>query len=160
MGHWSRFQAPVETTRHSSSNEPARGRWDLGLPRSRQCHWLKGLLRQVSLYLGSSWSGDLLGAFDWLNGRSQTVGAKREPFPSLSHLSKGAVVLVRFPGLHLGETPPWRTDMDENQKKRVAIFRKKRVAIFRFSVISDFFARDYMERGKRERLLRDKCAQR
>ncbi|CAO0823709.1 hypothetical protein DFAR_3850017 [Desulfarculales bacterium] len=41
--------------------------------------------------------------------------------------------------------------MDDDQKKRVAIFR--------FGVISDFFARDYMERGERERLLRDKCAQ-
>ncbi|CAO0819771.1 hypothetical protein DFAR_630016 [Desulfarculales bacterium] len=56
------------------------------------------------------------------------------------------------PGLHLGEKPPWRTGKDEDQKKRVAIFR--------FGVISDFFARDYMERGDRERLLRDKCAQR
>ncbi|CAO0821606.1 hypothetical protein DFAR_2500003 [Desulfarculales bacterium] len=34
------------------------------------------------------------------------------------------------------------------------------MAIFRLGVISDFFARDYMERGERERLLRDKCAQR
>ncbi|CAO0822923.1 hypothetical protein DFAR_3380006 [Desulfarculales bacterium] len=44
--------------------------------------------------------------------------------------------------------------MDENQKRRVAIFR--------FGVISCCFARDYdyMERGERERLLRDKCAQR
>lgn len=42
--------------------------------------------------------------------------------------------------------------MDEDQKKQVAIFR--------FGVISDFFARDYMERGERERLLRDKCVQR
>ncbi|CAO0820043.1 hypothetical protein DFAR_1330001 [Desulfarculales bacterium] len=40
--------------------------------------------------------------------------------------------------------------MDENQKKRIATFR--------FGVISDFFARDYMERGKRKRLLIDKCA--
>ncbi|CAO0822714.1 hypothetical protein DFAR_3250011 [Desulfarculales bacterium] len=42
--------------------------------------------------------------------------------------------------------------MDEDQKKRIAIFR--------FGAISDFFARDYMERGERERLLRNKCAQR
>ncbi|CAO0824685.1 hypothetical protein DFAR_810012 [Desulfarculales bacterium] len=42
------------------------------------------MLRQVSLYLGSSWSDDLLGAFDWLNGRGQPIGAKRELFPSLS----------------------------------------------------------------------------
>ncbi|CAO0821261.1 hypothetical protein DFAR_2210069 [Desulfarculales bacterium] len=37
---------------------------------------------------------------------------------------------------------------------------KKRVAIFRFSVISDFFARDYMEHGERYRLLWGKYAQR
>ncbi|CAO0824132.1 transposase [Desulfarculales bacterium] len=72
--------------------------------------------------------------------------------PYLSHLPKGAVVLARPPGLHMGETPPLRTDMDEDQKKRVAIFR--------FGVTSDFFVRDYMERGERERLLRDKCTQR
>ncbi|CAO0822902.1 hypothetical protein DFAR_3360029 [Desulfarculales bacterium] len=49
-------------------------------------------------------------------GRGQPVGAKREPFLSLSHLPKGAVVLTRFPGLHMSETPPWRTDMGKNQK--------------------------------------------
>ncbi|CAO0823722.1 hypothetical protein DFAR_3850030 [Desulfarculales bacterium] len=46
-------------------------------------------------------------AFDWLSGRrGQPVGAKREPFPYLSHLSKGTVVLAWLPGLHMGETPP------------------------------------------------------
>ncbi|CAO0819734.1 hypothetical protein DFAR_1110004 [Desulfarculales bacterium] len=45
------------------------------------------------------------------------MGAKQEPFPSLSHLPKGAVVLARPPGLHIGETPPWRTNIDGNQKK-------------------------------------------
>ncbi|CAO0822162.1 hypothetical protein DFAR_2860007 [Desulfarculales bacterium] len=85
-------------------------------------------------------------------GRGQPVDAKREPFPSLSHLIESAVVLARPPDLRLGETPPWRTNRDEDQKKRGAIFR--------FGVISDFLAKDYMERGERERLLRDKCAQR
>ncbi|CAO0824550.1 hypothetical protein DFAR_710013 [Desulfarculales bacterium] len=56
-------------------------------------------------------------------GRDQPIGAKREPFPSLSHLPKGAVVLAQPPGLHMGETPPWRADIGEDQKKRVAIFR-------------------------------------
>ncbi|CAO0823504.1 hypothetical protein DFAR_3740002 [Desulfarculales bacterium] len=59
----------METIRQSLSNKLALGRWDPGLPHSRQRHWLKGLLWQVSLYLGLSWSGDLLGAFDWLRGR-------------------------------------------------------------------------------------------
>ncbi|CAO0822040.1 hypothetical protein DFAR_270010 [Desulfarculales bacterium] len=58
------FQALVETIRQRLSNKLAWSRWDPGLPRSHQRHWLKALLRQVSLYLGSSWSGNLLGAFD------------------------------------------------------------------------------------------------
>ncbi|CAO0821045.1 hypothetical protein DFAR_2090023 [Desulfarculales bacterium] len=75
-GYWSWFQAPVESIRQSLFNKLARGRWAPGLPRSRQRHWLKGLLLQVSLYLGSSWSGDLLGAFDWLSGRGQTAASR------------------------------------------------------------------------------------
>ncbi|CAO0824733.1 transposase [Desulfarculales bacterium] len=64
-GYCSRFQAPVEVIRRQSlSNKLARGRWDPDLPRFHPHHWLKGLLRQVSLYLGSSWSDALLGAFD------------------------------------------------------------------------------------------------
>ncbi|CAO0824195.1 hypothetical protein DFAR_490007 [Desulfarculales bacterium] len=42
--------------------------------------------------------------------------------------------------------------MDEDQKQRAAIFR--------FGVLSDFFAKDYVECDKRERLLRDDCTQR
>ncbi|CAO0821449.1 hypothetical protein DFAR_2340002 [Desulfarculales bacterium] len=82
--------------------------------------WLKGLLQQLSLYLGSSWSGGPawgLRLAQWPGlGRGQPVGKKREPFPSLSHLPKGTVVLAWPPGLHMGETPPWRTDIDKDQK--------------------------------------------
>ncbi|CAO0824361.1 hypothetical protein DFAR_620022 [Desulfarculales bacterium] len=46
------------------------------MPRSRQRHWLQGLLRQVRLCLGSSWSGDLLGALDWLNGQSVAMASR------------------------------------------------------------------------------------
>ncbi|CAO0822244.1 hypothetical protein DFAR_2910018 [Desulfarculales bacterium] len=39
----------------------------------------------MSLYLGSSWSDDLLGAFDWLSGRGQTAASRsaqsENPFP-------------------------------------------------------------------------------
>ncbi|CAO0824504.1 hypothetical protein DFAR_670013 [Desulfarculales bacterium] len=66
----------METIRQSLSNKLSRGRWDAVLPRSRQRHWFKGLLRQMNLYLGLSWLGDLLGAFDWLNGRGQSISAK------------------------------------------------------------------------------------
>jgi len=37
--------------------------------------------------------------------------------------------------------------------------QKKQVAVFRFGVISDFVTRNRFERGERERLLKDKCAQ-
>ncbi|CAO0824828.1 hypothetical protein DFAR_950002 [Desulfarculales bacterium] len=85
-GCWSRFQAPVETIRPSFSNKLARGRWDLGLLRPRQRHWLQGLLRQGSLYLRLSWSGDLFGRglrlAQWPEfGYGQPVGATGEPFP-------------------------------------------------------------------------------
>ncbi|CAO0821590.1 hypothetical protein DFAR_2480040 [Desulfarculales bacterium] len=45
----------METIRQSLLNKLSRGRWGPGLPRSRQRHWLKDLLRQMSLYLGPSW---------------------------------------------------------------------------------------------------------
>ncbi|CAO0820512.1 hypothetical protein DFAR_1650003 [Desulfarculales bacterium] len=104
----------------------------------------------MSLYLGSSWPGDLLGAFDWLNSRGQPVGAKREP--PRSRLPKDVVVLARPLGLHIGETPPWRADINKNQKKRIAIFC--------FGAISNFLARDYREHGERKRFLWNKCSQR
>ncbi|CAO0822426.1 hypothetical protein DFAR_3040001 [Desulfarculales bacterium] len=75
----------METIRQSLPSKLARGRWDPGLPRFRQRPWLKGLLRQVSLYLGSNWSGDLLGAFDWLSGRGLAAASRlaqsESPFP-------------------------------------------------------------------------------
>jgi hypothetical protein len=76
QGYWSRFQASVAAIRQSLSLKFGRGRWDPGLPRSRQRHWLKGLLRQVGLHLGSSWSGDLLWAFDWLSGRGLAAASR------------------------------------------------------------------------------------
>ncbi|CAO0823443.1 hypothetical protein DFAR_3700004 [Desulfarculales bacterium] len=76
-GYWSRFQTLVEIFRQSLSNKlVALSRWDPGLPRSCQRHWLKGLLRQVSLYLGSSWSGDLLGACYWLSSRCVAAASR------------------------------------------------------------------------------------
>ena len=76
QGYWSRFQASVVAIRQSLSTKLGRGRWDPGLPRSRQRHWLKGLLRQVGLSLGASWSGDLLWAFDWLSGRGLAAASR------------------------------------------------------------------------------------
>ncbi|CAO0822752.1 hypothetical protein DFAR_3280021 [Desulfarculales bacterium] len=41
----------MEIIRQNFSNKLARGRRDPDPPRFRQRHWLKGLLRQVNLYL-------------------------------------------------------------------------------------------------------------
>ncbi|CAO0824284.1 hypothetical protein DFAR_560017 [Desulfarculales bacterium] len=83
--YWSRFQAPA-------AGEPIPG---------------------FKLVGRSAW-GPILAQWPRPN-RGQPVGAKREPFSSLSYLPKGAIALARPPGLHLGETPPWRFDMDEDQ---------------------------------------------
>ncbi|CAO0819922.1 hypothetical protein DFAR_1230001 [Desulfarculales bacterium] len=72
-------------------------------------------------------------------GRGQSASAKREPFPSLSHLPNVAVVLARPPGL--------QRRGPENTSSHLPFRRLQR-----------FFAMDYMKRGERERLLRDKCA--
>ena len=75
-GYWIRFQASVETIRHSLSLKLGQGRWDPGLPRSRQRHWLKGLLRQIRLHLGISWPGEPLEAFAWLSGRGLAAASR------------------------------------------------------------------------------------
>ena len=84
-GYWSRFQASAAAIRQSLFRKLIWGRWDPRLPRSRQRHWLKGLLRQVGLHLGSAWSGDLLWAFDCLHERGLAAASRsaqsESPFP-------------------------------------------------------------------------------
>ncbi|CAO0819662.1 hypothetical protein DFAR_2730002 [Desulfarculales bacterium] len=72
--------------------------------------------------------------------RSGPAGRRKARALSLPEsLTQGCRCPSPAPGLHLYEIPPWRTDMDEDQKKRVTIFH--------FGVVSKFFARDYMEHG-------------
>lgn len=66
----------METIRQSLSRKLGQGRWDPGLPRSRQRHWLRGLLRQIRLHLGSSWPGEPLEAFDWLSGQGLAAASR------------------------------------------------------------------------------------
>lgn len=68
-GYWSRFQAPIATIRESLSRRLLQGRWTPQLPRSRQRHWLKGLIKQIRFHFGWSWRGDPLVAFDALVAR-------------------------------------------------------------------------------------------
>ena len=76
QGYWRRFQAPIRAIRESIFRRLTRGRWDPGLPRSRQRHWLKGLLGQIRLHLGATFGGDLLWAFDWLTGRGLAAASR------------------------------------------------------------------------------------
>jgi DNA-directed RNA polymerase subunit RPC12/RpoP len=64
--YWPRFQASIASIRKSLSDRLTRLRWRPDLPRSRQRHWLTGLIRQVRFHLGAAWSGSLVGAFDGL----------------------------------------------------------------------------------------------
>jgi hypothetical protein len=65
-GYWSRFQAPVGVIRFSLELRLATGRWLIDLSRSRQGHWLRGLIRRVLAYLGNQWKGRWLEGFDYL----------------------------------------------------------------------------------------------
>ena len=64
--YFSRFQASKASIRQSISSRLLQGRWNPGLPRSRQRHWLSGLVQQIRFHLGPSWHGGLLEAFDLL----------------------------------------------------------------------------------------------
>ena len=63
-GYWSRFQASIADIRESLLHRLGFLRWPSGRSPSRQRHWLSGLKKQVQARLGTSWTGDLLQAFD------------------------------------------------------------------------------------------------
>jgi hypothetical protein len=65
-GFFRRFQASIETIRSSLSRRLSGGRYLSGISKSRQRHWLKGLLRNVTAYLGDQWNRRLLDGFDHL----------------------------------------------------------------------------------------------
>jgi hypothetical protein len=63
-GYWSRFQASIATIRDRIAHRLAKRRWKPDLPRSRQRHWLSGLIKQIRARLGINWNEDPLNAFD------------------------------------------------------------------------------------------------
>jgi hypothetical protein len=65
-GYFPRIQASIETIRASLGQRIEQGRWPTGSSRSRQGHWLKGLIQNAVAYLGNAWKGRLLEAFDRL----------------------------------------------------------------------------------------------
>jgi hypothetical protein len=67
-GYFTRIQASIRTIRSSLWQRIVKGRYLSGLSRSRQRHWLNGLMRNTAAYLGNTWNNRLLEAFDRLLG--------------------------------------------------------------------------------------------
>lgn len=65
-GYLSRFWASIESIRSRLSHRLEKGRWPPDLSRSRQRHWMRALRRKAEAYLGKSWRGGLMSAFDHL----------------------------------------------------------------------------------------------
>lgn len=65
-GFFRRFQASIATIRSSLNGRLSGGRYLSGISKSRQRHWLNGLLRNVTAYLGDRWNRRLLDGFDHL----------------------------------------------------------------------------------------------
>ena len=63
-GYFYRFQASKETIRSSIISKITKGRWLKAVCRTRQWHWFKGLIRRVKAFLGDTWQGSLVEAFD------------------------------------------------------------------------------------------------
>jgi hypothetical protein len=60
----SRFQAAIADIRDSLTHRFRHRRWRPNRSRSRQRHWIKGLLARISCHLGGSWTGYPMDAFE------------------------------------------------------------------------------------------------
>ena len=65
-GYFRRMQASIRTVRLGLFERIVKGRYLSGLSRSRQRHWLNGLVRNTAAHLGNTWNKRLLEAFDRL----------------------------------------------------------------------------------------------
>jgi len=65
-GYFERIQTPIKTVRACLSGKLKRGKWDPSIGRTRQRHWLLGLIRKIKAYLGDTWQKGLLKGFDHL----------------------------------------------------------------------------------------------
>jgi hypothetical protein len=72
-GYFPRFQASIEAIRTSLSHRIERGRWPPFPSPSRQRHWMRALRRKTEAYLGRSFSGTWMDAFEWLISRGQVA---------------------------------------------------------------------------------------
>jgi hypothetical protein len=62
-GYFKRFQASIACIYRSLSQRIGYGRYQLGISRSRQRHWMRALQRQVAAYLGEGFRNRLLEGF-------------------------------------------------------------------------------------------------
>lgn len=60
----SRFQASIADIRYALSQRFQSRRWRSNRSRSRQRHWLKGLLGKIRCHLGCNWAGNPMDAFE------------------------------------------------------------------------------------------------
>lgn len=65
-GYFKRFQAARIDIFKSLSHRLATGRYVRGISRSRQRHWLVGLIRNSAAYLGNQWAHRLIEAYEQL----------------------------------------------------------------------------------------------
>ena len=65
-GYFKRLQAARIDIFNSLSHRLGTGRYVKGISRSRQRHWLVGLIRNSAAYLGNQWSHRLIQAYEQL----------------------------------------------------------------------------------------------
>jgi hypothetical protein len=65
-GYFKRIQASICTIRSSLWQRIVKGRYLSEMSRSRQRHWLNGLVRNTTAHLGNTWTNRLMEAFDRL----------------------------------------------------------------------------------------------
>lgn len=76
-GFFRRFQASIATIYDCLRCKLQGGRYEAGISRSRQRHWILALQRQVAAYLGEGLRGRLLEGFErlWAQGRVPVAGS-------------------------------------------------------------------------------------
>ncbi|MCK9365269.1 MAG: hypothetical protein M0P74_16910 [Syntrophales bacterium] len=70
-GYFPRFSVTVEKIKFSLTSKLEGGSWFKGLAVNRQRHWLRSLMRQVTVRLGVDWLNRLLDGFAVLTGKGK-----------------------------------------------------------------------------------------
>ena len=92
-GYFVRIQAAIETIRESIGQRLCTDRWPVGLPRARQGHWLRALVRNAVAHFGNAGKSCLLEAFDRL------IGLGTNPVSRAIESAKGVVFESPYPSV-------------------------------------------------------------